>query len=136
MSKQVTYKEFFICEIEAITERDGKNGPYLMWKFKADSGESLVGFTDIDIVVGNRTWNWLANLGVVLHVGEYIELRDLVGTACTVFVDEKRTVRLVHKERIKDVKVQVKAINKPEPKVKEESPEQKKVNDTAEDLFN
>lgn len=141
MSKQVLYRDHYIAEIESITERDGKNGLYLMWRFKTDTGESLVGFTDADVAIGNRTWNWIANLGVILHIGEYVDFKDLVGIPCTIFVDEKRTVRLVTKEKMKDNTIKTVAptstSNITQPKPKENPVQQKAPQETsAEDLFN
>lgn len=81
--------------LKKVTERSGKNGPYLMWEFQDDGGERKVGFTDSEVILGNRTWTWLHMLGISLNVGDTIELQDLQDIECFIFLDDKGTVRMV-----------------------------------------
>lgn len=85
-----------LVELSKVTERQGKNGPYLMWEFFDEHNTKYVGFTDAEVIMGNRTWTWLCMLGVPLTVGEQVDITQLVGVECMVFVEgEKDTVRMV-----------------------------------------
>lgn len=95
MGKEVGTREYFGAILKKVSDREGKNGPYLMWEFTDDNGDRRVGFTDSEIIVGNRTWTWLFMLGISLHVGDILELQDLQDLECFIFLDDKGTVRMV-----------------------------------------
>lgn len=124
MEKIVTTRKYYTAKLRTVTVRQGKNGPYMMWEFEATSGQRLVGFTDAEIELGNRTWCWLEMLGVALKVGDTVELEDLFEIECTVFTDDKGTVRMVSKKNVES-----KPTESPIPQ------EIKEVKQTAEGLF-
>lgn len=95
MRKGVTPRDYFGAQINKVTERAGKSGPYLMWEFTDDEGNRRVGFTDGDIVLGNRTWTWLHMLGIALGLNDEIEFDDLKDMECYIFLDDKGTVRMI-----------------------------------------
>ncbi len=95
MIKEIGTRTFYTAEVVKVVERSGKNGPYLLWEFQDENGEKRVGFTDIDIVLGDRTWTWLKMLGISARVGEKLELDSLTGVECYIFLDDKGIVRMV-----------------------------------------
>lgn len=97
MNKIVGSKYSLTATIKEISERAGKTGPYTMWVFQADGAERCVGFTDAEIVVGNRTWTWICMLGIPLMPGVEFNMDLLKGFKCTVFMDDSGTVRMVSK---------------------------------------
>jgi hypothetical protein len=121
MRKGVTPRDYFGAQINRVTERSGKSGPYMMWEFTDDEGNRRVGFTDGDIVLGNRTWTWLHMLGIALGLNDEIEFDDLKDMECYVFLDDKGTVRMV---------ASMSAADKPVDAPKEGAPEEPKQEST------
>jgi len=132
MGKQVSRGNDLGATLKKVTEREGKNGPYLMWEFIDDSGERKVGFTDSEIIVGNRTWTWLHMLGISLNTGDIIELQDLQDMECFIFLDDKGTVRMVAEESAPEQKEVIPKSNINNNEVKPEIPPERS---EAEGLF-
>lgn len=109
MNKTTIVQKYYKAEIKVITERTGKNGPYLMWEFESSTGERIVGFTDADLVVGNRTWTWLTMLGIPVWGGEQVEFDELVGISCLVFVDSQNIARMVSSAKVEGKKLELRA---------------------------
>lgn len=135
MIKEIGSRDFYTAEVVKVVERSGKKGPYLLWEFQDENGEKRVGFTDANIVLGDRTWTWFKMLGLSVRVGEKFELDSLIGLDCYIFMDDKGTVRMVDgvgsvtKEEVLSVVEEVKT--KPTASVIENKPPRS----LAEELF-
>lgn len=95
MNKIVGSRSSVKATIKDISQKPGKQGPYLMWVFSAAGMDRAVGFTDAEIIPGNRTWTWLEMLGFSLSPGVEFNLDLLKGFECYIFADESGTIRMV-----------------------------------------
>jgi hypothetical protein len=94
MIKPILQGRTVIAVLQGVVEREGDYGPFLFWEFK-DGTKKYVGFTESEIIEGNKLWVLLTGFGVTkeeLMVSKTIDLDKFKGQKFTLYLQEKRDV--------------------------------------------
>lgn len=94
MNKIVLAGRTVVAVLQGVVEREGDYGPFLFWEFK-DGTKKYVGFTEAEIIEGNKLWVLLQGLGVSkedLLVTKTLDLDKFKGQKFTLYLQEKRDV--------------------------------------------